>query len=77
MPARVLALAAQVPLYNHGVKRWLVRFVLFFIAYWSLAPFALFWFNRTWHLIESIVFGVIASSIRWRVLRRLKGRARA
>jgi hypothetical protein len=52
------------------MKRWLGRFAAFFIAYWLLAPFALFWFSRTWHLIESIAFGAIAASIRWRALRR-------
>jgi hypothetical protein len=51
---------------RHPVGRWLLRFLIFFNVYWALAPFALFWFSYTWHWIESVAFGLVAASIRWK-----------
>jgi hypothetical protein len=63
---------------RHPVGRWLLRFLVFFIVYWALAPFTLFWFSYTWHWIESVAFGLVAASIHGKEQsRRMRARPRA
>jgi hypothetical protein len=44
----------------------LVRALVFFVLYWSLAPAALFGHEVRWQFIESCIFGVVAAFVPWR-----------
>jgi hypothetical protein len=44
----------------------LVRVLVFFVLYWSLAPAALFGHEVRWQFIESCVVGVVAAFVPWR-----------
>jgi hypothetical protein len=51
-------------------KRRLGLFLAGFLVYWLLAPFALFWSSRTWHIVESVAFGAVVAAIPWHRFRR-------
>jgi hypothetical protein len=48
------------------VSLLLVRALVFFVLYWSLAPAGLFGHEVRWQFVESCVFGVVAAFVPWR-----------
>ena len=49
--------------YRHNMPSWPVRFLAAAIVYWLLAPFIFFGAALTWHILESVAFGLIVASI--------------